>query len=108
MNQLPDVRPGWKTSEFWIKLVTQLTLLAVLLFKLDPATANTLQEAVVQIVEAIFVVIASAAVLISYINSRTNIKTAAIQANSASKELPIAKECSNQNCPEGGCCARQS
>lgn len=109
MSEQIDIRPGWKTSEFWVKLVTQICLLSVLLFKIDPATADTLQSALVQIVEALFVIVASASVLISYINSRTQIKTAAMQASLPHQPAePPATPCLGNACKKGAACERQS
>ena len=71
----PAPTPGWQTSEFWIQLAGQAVMLCVLLFRVSPGDASSLQATVTAGVTAIFTVISSAMMVIAYIRSRTDVKT---------------------------------
>jgi len=68
------MKPGYKTSEFWISISGQILAVLVLIGLLAPGDQETLGVSIAKSVEAIGVIIANAAVVIHYIKSRTIIK----------------------------------
>jgi hypothetical protein len=73
------MRPGWKTSEFWVALVSQLLALAVLLGVIPVQDRATLEGALATAVTAAFVLVASAAVAWKYMGGRVDLKTLAAE-----------------------------
>lgn len=70
-----DVKPGIKTTEFWLTLTAQLIPLLVIFGVLNSDEASDLSEAVAQLITAIGAVVASAAPIVAYIQSRTRVKS---------------------------------
>ncbi len=75
MNGHP--KPGWKTSEFYITLIGQALTLLTLLGVVTAGDAALLQDSLSKCVAAIFIVAANAALVISYIRNRTDLKVLA-------------------------------
>ncbi len=70
------MKPGYRTTEFWITLATQvLTLLAVTGW-ISGADRDNLTSAVTQAITAVFSLLTSAGVVKQYIQSRAHVKTA--------------------------------
>lgn len=75
-----DIKPGWKTTEFWLGLFSALVGFAVLagvVPGLDTETGNALTAAITQIVEGVVALVAIVGPLLGYIRSRATVKAAA-------------------------------
>jgi len=73
------MKPGIKTTEFWLALIAQLVPVLVIAGVLSPEEADTFNSAIVQVAAA-GVALASAVVPIwRYIESRTEVKKTALQ-----------------------------
>lgn len=69
------MKPGYKTTEFWIAIISQALTVLVLLGVVTIGDAATLSDALGKIVGAVFALIASAAVVIAYIRGRVELKS---------------------------------
>ncbi len=69
------MKPGYRTTEFWLSLIAQGLGFAVLLGFVTVNDSRSLEESLGKAVAAIFTVISSAKVVIDYIKSRTLVKT---------------------------------
>ncbi len=67
-------RPGLKTTEFWVTLVSQALAFLALVGVIAPNDLGTLQDAVGKCVAAAAVFAANAWVIVQYIRSRTHLK----------------------------------
>lgn len=98
-NSLIDKLSGWKTSEFWLTLLTVVFSL-VYLFK---GRADQLQETapiIQQTAESIALLITNLAVIFRYIKSRENIKTTTIEQEvklQTNKEEPKSEVTTSKN-----------
>jgi len=72
MNATP--KPGWKTTEFWVGLIAQILSLFALIGVIDTQHTGDLLQALTQIITAIFALVANAAVVVAYIQARTDLK----------------------------------
>ena len=70
----PIMKPGWKSTEFWITLTGQIIALCVILRLVNPADQQQLQDTAGMAVTAVFTLIASAGTILHYVSSRTNLK----------------------------------
>jgi len=70
------VKPGWKTTEFWLSLATSLSGLAALLGFISPTEAGTMIAGITQAVGGII----AAATVMSYSLSRGRSKQTDIAA----------------------------
>ncbi len=70
------MKPGWKTSEFWVSVFTALGSLAVAFGLLSQGEAGDLSTAVGQLVSAVIVLVGAVAPIIAYIKSRAEVKAA--------------------------------
>lgn len=68
------MKPGWQTTEFWSSIVVQIITLLTLLHVVSGSDATTLAEAFTKIVQAGFVVVTNAMVVINYIKARSELK----------------------------------
>lgn len=70
-----DVKPGWKTSEFW--LATAKTVLAFLLVTgvIKPVDGPTVEEHVTNGIVAVFALITAGVGVWKYIQSRSEVKS---------------------------------
>jgi hypothetical protein len=68
------MKPGFKTTEFWLSILAQVLGFAVLLGFVTANDSRTLEESLGKAVAAIFTVLSSAKVVIDYIKSRTALK----------------------------------
>lgn len=91
MNETEPVKPGWQTTEFWLMLVAQLAPLAVL-FKIIPQDdIKTVQDTLSHAIQNVAALLASAAAIWKYIQSRGAVKAAAHVAKAADSNLLAAK-----------------
>lgn len=74
------MEPSWKTSEFWTALIGQLAAIAVLVGLVLPQDAETLAQALTQVAEAVILIAGQLAVIWKYIDSRTQVRVAALQS----------------------------
>ena len=70
------MKTGWKTTEFWMALISQVIALLVLLGVIARGEASNLEAAVSNVMQATFALVANAIVVWQYIRSRTAIKQA--------------------------------
>ena len=68
------MKPGWKTSEFWKSVVTQLIAWGVACHAITVGDQATLQQALTEAVVAVFALIKSAYVVGQYIKARGLVK----------------------------------
>jgi hypothetical protein len=69
-----ETKPGWKTTEFWLALVSQVITILVLLKVIAISDAAGLETAIKESVVAVMTVIGSAMALWKYIQSRISTK----------------------------------
>jgi hypothetical protein len=67
-------KPGFKTTEFWTAVASQLLTLLALVGLIGPGDLATLQDAVAKCVAAVALFAANAWVVVRYIQSRTQVK----------------------------------
>ncbi len=70
----PKVKPGWKTTEFWVSIVAQITTVLVLIGVLNQGDSTSLNASIAESIEAVGIVIVNALVVLGYIKSRTEVK----------------------------------
>jgi hypothetical protein len=70
----PEIKPGWKTSEFWQTLVLQGLSLAVILKVISPADSAGLGSALGHAIEAIVALIVAGGTVINYVTGRNKLK----------------------------------
>ena len=70
------MKPGYKTSEFYVTIFAALGSLAVAFGVLQQAEADSLVSAIGQVASAIIVLVGAVAPVIAYIKSRAEIKAA--------------------------------
>ncbi|MFO0966847.1 MAG: hypothetical protein U0793_14840 [Gemmataceae bacterium] len=68
-------KPGYKSTEFWLSLITQALGFAMLLGFVSANESRTLEESLGKAIAAIFTIIASGKTAIEYIRSRTALKS---------------------------------
>ncbi len=68
------MRPGWKTTEFWLSLLTQVLALFTVLGFITGAEAKTLEDALSKCIAAVFLFAANAYIVVSYIKGRVALK----------------------------------
>lgn len=68
------MKAGWKTSEFWLTLATQVISLLVMLGVVAGSDVESISGAVKQAITAGFTLVASALVLWRYIQGRVELK----------------------------------
>ncbi len=68
------VKSGWKTTEFWVSIVSQITTVLVLVGVLNQGDSTTLNASITESIEAVGIVIVNALVVLGYIKSRTEVK----------------------------------
>ena len=76
---MSSLKPGIKTSEFWIVIVTQLLSFLVLLGILNSEDQTLLMNSAAEIITGISSVVANGIIVCKYIQSRTDIKTEALK-----------------------------
>jgi hypothetical protein len=68
------MKPGYKTSEFWIALVAQIIPFMILFGVVTADEAETVNESITQLIAAIFAAAASIAPIVAYIQGRAKVK----------------------------------
>jgi hypothetical protein len=68
------MKAGYQTTEFWLTLTSQLVGLLTLFHVISPQDSGTLTTTIAHGITAIFTIAACARVVLSYIESRTNLK----------------------------------
>lgn len=71
------MKPGWQTTEFWVTCVTQVLAIIVGAGVVPQGDQPSLSAALQGVVNGVAAVLASAAVVVTYIMSRTRIKATA-------------------------------
>src|SRR5438552_2076485 len=74
------MKPGWQSTEFWIALVGQALALLALTGTITIGDKDKLETALANAVTAVFTIISSAAVVVRYIRSRSELKSQALAA----------------------------
>jgi hypothetical protein len=69
------MKPGWKTSEFWVVVVTKLLALLAVTGAISTADEQKLAQTCTMTVVAVFTIIAAAKVLVAYIQGRSTVKS---------------------------------
>lgn len=67
-------KPGWKTTEFYVALISQAVALLVVLGFLSDQDARTLEAALTQCVTAVFLFLGNAWVVVNYVRGRVALK----------------------------------
>lgn len=80
----PHLTPGFKTSEFWLALVTELTGFFVLSGQLTPVEADALVQAVMSVIGGLTVIIP----FIVYFVGRTELKKENLQNSTPVEGVP--------------------
>ena len=70
-DEATDVKPGWKTTEFWLSIVTAVLGIVVMLGYITPEQSTTLGTAISSIVGGVMTVIST----IGYALSRAKTKS---------------------------------
>jgi hypothetical protein len=68
------MKPGYKSTEFWLTVVAQVFGLVLLFGVLTAEQSATLYDAIARIVEAVVALAAALVPLIEYIKARTGLK----------------------------------
>jgi hypothetical protein len=84
--EVPPIKPGVKTTEFWLTVVNTLVGLAVTLGYLQPDEADTLVKGVVSVVGGLMILIPFAL----YIISRVTVKNAQAKSGGVVPVLPMS------------------
>ncbi len=95
-SNLTDKLAGWKTSEFWLTLLT----VGFSLFYLFKGRAGDMTEAgplIQQTSESIAILVANITVIFRYIKSRENIKTTTIEQEVKLQQTNIISNKSGEN-----------
>jgi tryptophan synthase alpha subunit len=70
-----EIKPGYKTTEFWISIANALLMALVGFGVLSQEQSESLGAAVAQAIVAGFALVAAIVPVIEYIRSRTQVKT---------------------------------
>lgn len=68
------VKPGWKTTEFWVTIIGQAVALGVVVGIVQPSDQGTIADAASKAVQGVFALIVSGATILSYISARVRLK----------------------------------
>lgn len=71
------MKPGWKTSEFWITLVTKLLAFMAVIGAIKTADEQNLAQTATSAIMGVFAILAAAKVIAEYIKGRSSVKSAA-------------------------------
>lgn len=74
------MKPGWQSSEFWIALTGQALALLALTGTINIGDKDKIETALANAVTAVFTILSSAAVVVRYIRSRSELKSQALTA----------------------------
>src|SRR5262245_16709172 len=83
------MKPGWQSSEFWIALVGQALALLALTGTIASGDKDKLETALANAVTAVFTILSSAAVVVRYIKSRSELKSQALAASEPQRSPPL-------------------
>lgn len=81
-------KPGYQTTEFWIAIVSQLLALLMIAGVITPQDKTTLEGALSSLVAAIATIVASAWVVIRYIDARYNLKLTGAEPTDSDDQPP--------------------
>jgi hypothetical protein len=70
-----EMKPGWKTTEFWNTLITHVISLATLFGVIKQGPSPFLQDTIAQSIAAAVVVASNCLLAWKYIHDRTGLKT---------------------------------
>lgn len=68
------MKPGWKTTEFWLTLLAQVLPILVITGLLTAEEIETLNQAIVEVSKAVSALLIALVPLWKYIESRTRVK----------------------------------
>lgn len=71
-----EIKPGYKTTEFWITMVQSIAGIAVTVGVFTPDIADTLVKGITSVVGGVVAIIS----VVSYIRGRTEVKLGQIAA----------------------------
>lgn len=74
-----DVKPGWKTTEFWITLLGQVLALLVALGVVQTSDAGLLGNALSNSITAIATLLANALIVVNYVRGRAHLKATQLE-----------------------------
>lgn len=80
---MEEMKPGWKTTEFWIALAGQLLGLLAVLGVVNSEAQAALSDALTKAITAAGVVLANVLVVWKYISARASVKQAHVEAQAA-------------------------
>lgn len=83
------MKPGYKTTEFWVTILTQIASIAVLLGIVEPQAGDAAAAAVPEAVESVFALLAMAGSAWGYARSRGEAKKVVVMPASVT-EIPAA------------------
>jgi hypothetical protein len=69
-----EVKPGYRTTEFWVTLIGQAVALGVVFGIVQPQDQGTIADAASKAVQGVFALIVSGATILSYISARVRLK----------------------------------
>ena len=81
------MKPGWKTTEFWLAVTTQVIGLLVVTGIMNPTSAHTVGDAVSNSISSAASIIANAVIVFGYVKSRNELKRS---------ELGVSKNLGNR------------
>lgn len=79
------LKPGWKTSEFWLALIKLAGTLALAAGVIGQADVNTLSGAAAGTVAAVFAILGNASIVRQYMDQRFALKAPAIVVESTAE-----------------------
>jgi hypothetical protein len=83
------MKPGWQSSEFWIALVGQALAVLALTGAINVGDKDKIETALANAVTAVFTILSSAAVVVRYIKSRSELKSQALATSEPSRTPPL-------------------
>jgi hypothetical protein len=85
---LNTMKPGWKTTEFWLASIAQVFAFLVTLGLMKPGEAQSLEEAVTSGIAATVALLGSLYVVVQYLRDRFILKNNATALDKAATILP--------------------
>jgi hypothetical protein len=86
------IKPGWKTTEFWLTLVTQIVSILAVLGLVSFGDAKELGDAITKAVGAVFVLVTNGAILWKYIQSRLSTKSNEVEIEKLQLQLQVKEQ----------------
>lgn len=87
----PSIKPGYKSTEFWIAMLSTILGFLTVSGIISPEDYQNLNSSGRDSIQSTFTAIANAAIVIGYIHKRTNLKEKHLLAVTAAIETPVAE-----------------